>query len=66
MRTPVLLCVSGIIAWIVENSLFGEDRPGTAHDVATAFFVLGVLSVVTLLGLLAVALARRARRRRVP
>ncbi len=64
MRTAIAICAALIAAWILENLAFGQDRPGTAHDISLVFFVVGVLSIITLLGLLAVALTRRVRQRR--
>ena len=43
----------------VENLAFGEDRPGTAHGISLAFFFVGVVAAVALLGLLVAALIRR-------
>lgn len=64
MRTPIAVCAALIVAWTLENLAFGEDRPGTAHDISLVFFFVGVLSAVTLLAILAVALTRHVRHRR--
>lgn len=61
MRTPIAVCLALIVAWTVENSLFGEDKPGTAHDVALAFFFVGVAAALTLMVLVAIAVVRRVR-----
>ncbi|MDQ6777341.1 MAG: hypothetical protein M3071_14240 [Actinomycetota bacterium] len=64
MRTAIALAAAVLVVCILENLAFGEDRPGTAHDISVAFFFVSVLSAATLLGLLAVALTQRVRHRR--
>ncbi len=61
MRAPIAVCAAVIVVWILENTAFGQDSPGTRHDVSVVFFLAGVIAAVTLLVLLAVVLARRVR-----
>lgn len=61
MRTRIIICVGLILAWILENIAFGEDQPGTKHDISLAFFFIGALGMLGLLGLLALHLTRRLR-----
>lgn len=61
MRTPIAVCLAFILAWVIENSLFGDDKPGTAHDVALAFFFVALAAAVTLVVLTVAAAVRRLR-----
>lgn len=59
LRSAALAAGVVLVLCVLENSLFGQDSPGTAHDVSVAFFLLAVLALVTLVGIGVAGLVRR-------
>jgi hypothetical protein len=61
LRTAAVVAAVVLVLGVLENSLFGKDNPGTAHDVSIAFFLLAVVALIALVGIGVAGLVRRQR-----
>ena len=61
LRTAAAVAAVVLVLGILENSLFGRDTPGTAHDVSIAFFLIAVIALVALVATGIAGLVRRQR-----
>lgn len=59
LRFAAVAAAVVLVLCVLENSLFGKDTPGTAHDVSVAAFLLAVISLIALVGIGIAGLVRR-------
>jgi hypothetical protein len=60
-RRAALVAVAVVIVGIAENVLFGQDTPGTRHDISVVFFLAALAGLLALAVIGALALTRRRR-----